>query len=128
MFSLMDIDPVKWIDDILAIGQNGTGVKLTWLAGTAWRGAEVERILRRYGVRVYARQYTTPDNKRDYGVTVRAKQADWADYLLRKAGVPVSSPERNVVAVTGAMPQAKGTPAKPVGFGGLVVSILLGKD
>lgn len=127
MWHLIDLDPVKWVDDLCAISQNGIGVKITWAAGTTWRGAEVERILRRYGIRVYARQYTTPGNGRDYGVTVRTQQADFADYLLRKAGVPVSSPQRTAPVAVGAMPVASGTPAKSVGFAGFVVDLLLGK-
>ena len=73
---LIDIDPVKWLDDLLSSLHHGRGVMLTW-PRTAATGAQVEMMLRKYGIRVYARQYTN-NSDRPYGVTVRKEQAEWA--------------------------------------------------
>ena len=120
------IDPIKWIDDLLALIRWGPGVKLTWANVSRWPGGKVERILRRYGIRVYRRQYSV--NGSDYGVHVLRQQAEWAEYLLRRAGCPLTSPlisEGNrSVQPGGAMPKAWNVPAKPVGFAGRVIDFL----
>ena len=121
------IDPLKWLDDALCVLRWGPGVKLTWANVSGWPGGAVERILRQYGVRVYWRQYSI--NGRDYGVHVLPQQAAWAEYVLRKAGCPLTSPlvsEHNrSVQPGGAMPKAWGVPARPVGLAGRVVDFLL---
>lgn len=118
---LADIDPLKWIDDALALLTNGPGHKLEWYKSSGWAGGRVERILREYGVRVYRRDY---GHGRDtLGCHVRKRQAAWADYLLRRAGCPLVSP---ALARTGAgaMPAAWGVPAKPAGVAGWIVQML----
>lgn len=110
--NLHDFDPVKWLDDLLATLALGRGVKLTWAKGAA-TGAQVEMMLRKYGVKVYARQYTDKGG-RPYGVTVRAEQEIWAQYLLDR------------FLSGGEMPTEWGVPAKPQGFGGVVVDFFTG--
>lgn len=82
-------DPLKWIDDAYTIGRNGRGVLLEWHAASV-TGAQVEGLLRRYGIKVYARKYP---NKRDKiaGCRVPSAQAKFADGILRGAGIPVMS-------------------------------------
>ena len=120
------IDPIKWIDDLLCLLRWGPGVKLTWANVSGWPGGRVEKILRRYGVRVYRRQYSV--NGSDYGVHVLPQQAVWAEYLLRNAGCPLTSPliseSNRHVRAGGAMPKPWGVPAKPVGFAGRVIDFL----
>lgn len=122
-------DPLKWIDDTLCILRYGAGVKITWSSGTDWAGGDVEMLLRSYGVRVWNRQYARKKGVDDYGLHVRPQQARWAEYVLRKAGCPLTSPlisEANRhVQPGGAMPRAWGVPAKPVGFVGRMVDFLL---
>lgn len=117
---LSRIDPIKWLDDLLCILRYGPGVKLTWAAVAGWPGGRVEKLLRRYGVRAYRRQYSI--NGRDYGVHVLPQQAAWADYILRTAGCPLTSAPRSKPG--GVMPREWGVPAKPVGFAGRVVDFL----
>ncbi len=116
---LQDFDPIKWLDDLFAIATNGFGVRLTWMATSEWSGARVEMLLRRFGVKVYARQYTSPQG-RDYGVTVRKGQAVWADYILRSNCLPMTS--KQLTDSMGRAPQMSwGRPARPVGFAGMIV-------
>ena len=120
-------DPLKWLDDFLAVLRWGPGVKITWAAVSGWPGGRVEKLLRGYGVRVYRRQYSI--NGSDYGVHVLPQQAQWAEYLLRKAGCPLTSAlisEKNRrVQGGGAMPKAWGVPAKPVGLAGRVADFFM---
>lgn len=121
------IDPVKWLDDFLCLLRYGPGVKLTWTNVGGWPGGRVEQILRQYGIRVYRRQYSFHGS--DYGLHVFPQQAAWAEYLLRKAGCPLTSPlisEANRRVQAGStMPKAWGVPAKPVGLAGRVLDFLM---
>lgn len=129
LFNLLVPDVFKGIDDAAAVARYGRGVRLTWERGHGFSGADVERLLRRYGVRVYARQYATKDGD-DYGVTVTTGQGRWAENILRRAGVPLTSPlidesNRNVQAGRG-MPREwrKDKPQKPVGLAGRLLDWL----
>jgi len=52
-----------------------------------WSGIEMERLLERHGVKVWDRGFT-----RDcLTFRVRRRQANWAEYLLRRRGIPVLS-------------------------------------
>ena len=121
---LADIDPLKWIDDALALLTNGPGHKLERDQSSGWAGGRVERILREYGVRVYRRDY---GHGRDtLGCHVRKRQAAWADYLLRRAGCPLlSRPLSGTGAKPGPMPRAWGVPARPVGLAGWIVELFM---
>ena len=52
-----------------------------------WSGIEMERLLERHGVKVWDRGFT-----RDcLTFRVKRRQANWAEYLLRRRGIPVLS-------------------------------------
>jgi hypothetical protein len=52
-----------------------------------WSGIEMERLLRRHGVKIWDRDFT-----RDcLTFRVKRRQANWAEYLLRRRGIPVVS-------------------------------------
>lgn len=56
-----------------------------------WSGTEVARFLRHYGVDVWGGRATT-----DYFIMyVKERQANWADYLLRRRGIAVEGPAYN---------------------------------
>jgi hypothetical protein len=52
-----------------------------------WSGIEMERLLRRHGVMIWDRGFT-PDC---LTFCVKLRQANWAEYLLRRRGIPVVS-------------------------------------
>jgi hypothetical protein len=54
---------------------------------THWRGIDVERLLRRHGVKIWDRGIAGDD----LYFCVKQRQAKWAEYLLLRAGVPVTS-------------------------------------
>ena len=119
---------LRALDDFICMLRYGRGVRLTWNKSPGWSGGHVETLLRRYGIRVYQRQYAYREGD-EYGAHVPAAQGRWAEYVLRKAGCPLTSPlideSNRHVRAGGAMPRAWGVPAKPVGFGGRIIDFLM---
>lgn len=91
LFKAIVPDVLKGVDDAIAIARLGRGVKLTWQRGLGWSGADVERLLLSRGVRVYARDYPKGDEG-EYGCRVRKEQGRHAEYICRRAGVPLTNP------------------------------------
>jgi hypothetical protein len=56
-----------------------------------WAGAEVERLLRHYGIRVWGRGFTDTT----VYFYVKERQANWAEYLLLRRGIPLVGPLYN---------------------------------
>lgn len=54
---------------------------------SSWRGIDVERLLKRYGVKVWDRGLAGDD----LYFCVKARQVVWAEYVMLRAGVPVTS-------------------------------------
>lgn len=52
-----------------------------------WSGVEMERLLRRHGVKIWDRGFTHDC----LTFRVKRRQANWAEYLLRRRGIPVVS-------------------------------------
>ena len=50
-----------------------------------WSGTDVERLLERHGVEVWDRGFTLDC----LTFRVKRRQANWAEYLLRRRGIPV---------------------------------------
>lgn len=113
------MDWLKWLDDAIASARHGSGTWITWDSNDSRSGADAERFLRSYGVRVIARQYSEKQT-RDYGVKVKDAQAAWADALMRVDGWPVTSPSLGKTLRT--LPPAWGVPVAPVGFLGNILS------
>jgi hypothetical protein len=63
----------------------------TWLfyvpRNCGWRGIDLERMLEKYGVKIWDRGFT----HECFTFRVKRRQANWAEYLLRRRGIPVSS-------------------------------------
>lgn len=55
--------------------------------GSHWRGIDIERLLKRHGVKVWDRGIAGDD----LYFCVKRRQVKWAEYLLLRAGVPVTS-------------------------------------
>ncbi len=58
---------------------------------THWRGIDIERLLKRHGVKVWDRGLAG----NDIYFCVKRRQVRWAEYLLLRAGVPVTSTLRD---------------------------------
>lgn len=67
----------------------------TWLLyvprNCEWRGIDLERLLGKYGVKIWDRGFT----HECFTFRVKRRQANWAEYLLRRRGIPVWSPRFN---------------------------------
>lgn len=120
------MDPIKLIDDLLAYVQHGAGHRFTWHPRGDFTGGDVEMLLRGYGIAVYARQYALLGA--DYGVTVRKRQAHWAEYILCQAGVPLTCQlldTRHSRMLTGKMPvRWSKRKRRAVGASGWLVNLL----
>jgi hypothetical protein len=68
---------------------HGPMQRFTFLRAGDFTGAEVEQLLRRYGIRVWGRELDHPE---ELALLVKRKQAIWAEYILCRAGVPLTSP------------------------------------
>ena len=52
-----------------------------------WSGVDMERLLKRHGVQIWDRGFT----RDTLTFRVKRRQANWAEYLLRRRGIPVIS-------------------------------------
>ena len=53
---------------------------------SSWSGAQIEKLLKQNGVKIWARMI----HRGDLFFRVHKKQAEWAEYLLLRAGVPLN--------------------------------------
>lgn len=96
-----------------------------WDRRGAMQGWDVECILRRYGVPVIGRRYAA--NSPTVSVKVPGSQAKFAEYLLCRAGLALSTPLLNPAhgkMKPAAMPPAWGKPARTRGVMGWFVRLL----
>ena len=78
------IDPIDgWLGRIL----HGPMHRFSFSRSDDFAGIEVEHLLRRYGIRVWGREVT---NEREVAILVKQRQAVWAEYILCRAGVPLT--------------------------------------
>lgn len=52
---------------------------------SSWSGAQIEKLLKQNGVKIWARMI----HGGDLFFRVHKKQAEWAEYLLLRAGIPL---------------------------------------
>lgn len=81
-------DLINWMDG--AVGQltNGSMHRFTYSNATGFRGVDVEMLLRQYGIRVWGREVISDE---ELALLVKQRQAVWAEYILCRAGVPLTS-------------------------------------
>ena len=77
----------QWLDSFAVRAAHGPLHAFTFARGGGFSGREVERLLLDKGIRVFERT-RLPGG--DLGFSVRANQAEWAEYLLCRAGVPLT--------------------------------------
>lgn len=80
-------DLINWLDG--AAGQLAYGPmhRFTFSIATGFRGVDVEMLLHQYGIRVWGRETI---GEEELALLVKQKQAVWAEYLLCRAGVPLT--------------------------------------
>jgi len=82
-------DILSPIDEFMARLQYGKMHRFYYYTTSAYNGYRVEKLLRRYGIRVWGRRIQ--GDTRSF--IVKRKQAVWAEYLLCRAGVPLACDE-----------------------------------
>ena len=110
------IDLIDPIDGLIGRLTRGGGVLIEMSSEGDWAGVDAESLLASYGVSVYGREI----GDKIVGFMVNPRQAKWADYLLRRAGAPLLSPNLSG-ASKGKMPKAWGVEAAPKSFADYVV-------
>lgn len=81
-------DIINWLDGAVGRVSHGPLHRFTFLRDGDFTGLQVEHLLQQYGIRVWQREFDNPD---ELGLHVKQKQAIWAEYLLCRAGVSLTS-------------------------------------
>jgi hypothetical protein len=81
-------DLINRIDGLQGQLVHGKLHRFTFLRAGDFTGADVEMTLRRYGIRVWEREVSDPD---EIALSVKQRQAVWAEYILCRAGVLLTS-------------------------------------
>lgn len=81
-------DLLNWLDGLAGRATHGDLHRFTFTTESGFTGMEVEMLLRRYGIRLWGRAIVQ-DNELSF--LVKRRQAVWAEYLLCRAGVPLTS-------------------------------------
>lgn len=113
-----NFDIINWIDGLLGKVTYGETIRFEMSRQAGWRGVDVESFLSSYGISVTGREICGDDS---LAFCVNHRQAGWADYLLRMAGVPLLSKplsDRNAAIPRegGKLPKPWGAPTKPKTF------------
>lgn len=78
------VDPLDgWIGRMV----HGPMHRFSFHHGGDFTGSDVEKLLRQYGIRIWGRELDDPE---ELAFQVKQKQAVWAEYLLCRAGVPLT--------------------------------------
>lgn len=86
--TLACLDVVNRLDELFGDIRYGEHHRFFIPCSCGWTGWEIEQLLRRHGVVIWGRGFTLDD---DLYFNVRRRQANWAEYLLRRRGIPVVS-------------------------------------
>jgi len=95
---------LDWISPLIALVETaiyGRGWTFYLDLNSGWTGAQCEKLLRSKGVKVYGRRIASGE----VFFQVPTKQAEWAEYLLLRAGAPLKYAlysERNLRYMGGA--------------------------
>jgi len=112
-------DLINLFDHLSGRLQYGQLHCFTFVTTTGFTGIEVEKLLRQYGIRVWGRMIAS-EQEQELAFHVKQRQAVWAEYLLCRAGVPLTSPlldQRNARYRARHAPGAMPTPWQEKGIG-----------
>ena len=79
---------VDQVDGLLFRAKHGGARRFEVMYDRRWTGRRVEKLLRRYGIVVAGRGYTSSS----IYFLVKPEQAEWAEYVMLRAGVPLVGP------------------------------------
>lgn len=85
------------LDGLWGRTHHGPMHRFAFAAGTGVTGNQVEKLLRTYGIRIWGREMSNPDER---AFLVKRSQAVWAEYVMCRAGIPLIGPlldQRNAV-------------------------------
>lgn len=85
---MFNLDIISPLDTLFGVARHGKMHRFTFDVSSGFTGYNVEKLLRRYGVRVWGRKVS--GTQRSF--LVKRSQAVWAEYVLCRAGVPLLSP------------------------------------
>jgi len=85
----VDLDLLNPLDALVGRLLHGPMHRFTFRRDGGFTGAQVEMLLRQYGIRVWGREV---DDRHELALLVKRRQAVWAEYILCRAGVPLTSP------------------------------------
>lgn len=82
-------DWINPLDGVWGRLVHGPMHRFTFHAPGDFSGSEVEMLMRQYGIRIWGREM---DDDEERAFLVKRSQAIWAEYLLCRVGVPLTSP------------------------------------
>lgn len=82
-----NVDILSPIDELVARAKYGRMHRFTFSATSGFNGYKVEKLLRRYGVRIWGRKVIDGSMR---SFLVRERQAVWAEYVMCRAGVALA--------------------------------------
>jgi hypothetical protein len=109
-------DLINPLDGLWGRVSQGSMHRFSFLTGSGFYGYRVELLLRQYGIRVWGREMT---DREEMAVLVKRRQAVWAEYVLCRAGVPLTSAlidPRNARYVERYLPGTMPQPWQPNGL------------
>ncbi len=80
-------DLPDWLDGLFGQLLHGPMHRFSFSKNAGFSGSDVEHLLRQYGVRVWGREM---DDPAELALLVKQRQAIWAEYVLCRAGVPLT--------------------------------------
>lgn len=84
----MMFDLINAMDGWIGSAFNGPMHRFSFSNQTGHSGVSVEKLLRKYGIRLWGRRL---EGEGELSFLVKVKQAEWAEYVLCSAGVPLST-------------------------------------
>lgn len=81
-------DLINWLDGVSGRLTHGQLYRFTFSTATGFTGVEIEMLLRQYGIRIWGREII---EQKELAFLVKERQAVWAEYILCRAGVPLTS-------------------------------------
>ena len=83
------LDWINPLDGLLGRLVHGPMHRFTFSTQSDFASAEIEMLMRQYGIRIWGREMRDED---EHAFLVKRRQAVWAEYLLCRAGVPLTGP------------------------------------